>query len=713
MSQIPYAALTAVCLGLLFAPPSRSEPPARAPVEGKQAKPPPKRAPLRAGKPPAVKSKAKVAAKTDSKRAPLKRPSQPARANLKSKPPTPARAHFEKREKEAPKRVKDDLDKLRKEIAKKDLKFEVAYTDAMDKPMAELVGLSLPGDPLVGAAKQNASARAAIGGRNLMVRAASRATAEPKKVARASKRAVPNGLGAPVGSASKGNSDMPSALGNADFADMCSPSADAFAWQQYLTPIRNQGGCGSCWVFAAVGTLEASNSIINGGATDMAEQHALDCSGGGTCAGGWYTPIYEWLAGGKDGLQLEDSVPYKSTEQSCKAKGPTPYEVETWGWVDAVDMQPGVDEMKAAMCKYGPLTAAVAATPAFIAYGGGVFDEKSNTGVNHAIMLVGWDDSKHAWLLRNSWGTNWGEGGYMWIDYASNSVGSYAAWAMVEQDENAKGNDQNAGPKPKVFDERNLKIVNDSGQDIELSVQFFTERDGKDKWLPGTPGKSTKANKYKIKKGATLNLDDPTHKPFMLQAQTVRLWAKSTSGKSTKWEAWKSKDLALAAASYEALEIGVFELHMLPNGTDSAGGGVKSKTKEELFDDAYKLFEAGKYAESKAGFAAFKSQYPNDKQVAYALYFMGVADHELGNYWDALQYFSEFADVYWNDPWLAYVYYWAGSAYVGLGECGYATQLFEVVAYGDLGAPKEWVDSAKATIDWLSGDDGTTCSSWD
>jgi len=92
---------------------------------------------------------------------------------------------------------------------------------------------------------------------------------------------------------------------------------------------------------------------------------------------------------------------------------------------------------------------------------------------------------------------------------------------------------------------------------------------------------------------------------------------------------------------------------------------------------------------------------------------MGVADHELGNYWDALQYFSEFADVYWNDPWLAYVYYWAGSAYVGLGECGYATQLFEVVAYGDLGAPKEWVDSAKATIDWLSGDDGTTCSSWD
>jgi hypothetical protein len=705
MSQLPYAALTAVCLGLLFAPPPRAESPAPAPTAGKDTKTA-KRAPPKVGKPPAVKRKAS----TKAKRAPLKRPTQPARALSKAKPD---RAIYEKREKTAPQRVKTDLDKLRKEIAKKDYKFEVAYTEAMEKPITELVGLSLPGDALAGAAKQNDVARARIGGRDLMIRAAARATIQPKKVARAGKKAAPNGLGAPVGSGGNGNSDMPSALGNADFADMCSPSADAFAWEQYLTPIRNQGACGSCWVFAAVGTLEASNAIINGGATDMAEQHALDCSAGGSCAGGWYTPIYEWLAGGKDGLQLESKVPYKSKENSCKEKGRTAHEVDAWGWVDPVDIEPTVDELKAAMCKYGPLAAAVAATPAFISYGGGTFDENSNTGINHAIVLAGWDDSRGAWLLRNSWGTNWGEGGYMWIEYGSNSVGSYAAWAMVAQDENAKGNDKNEAPKPKVFDERNLKVVNETGQDIEVSVQFFTERDGKDKWLPGTPGKSTKVNKYKIKKGAALNLDDPTHKPFMLQAQKVRLWAKSTSGKTAKWEAWKGKDLALAGAAYEALEVGVFELRLLPGGTDSAGGGVKAKTKDELFDGAYKLFTGGKFAESKAEFAAFKSQYPNDKQARYALYFMGVADHELGNFWDSLQYFSEFADVYWDDDWLGYVYYWAGSAYVGLGECGYATQLFEVVAYGEVGAPKEWIDSAKATIAWLSDDDGSVCVSWE
>jgi cathepsin L len=710
MSQLlSHAALTAVCLGLLFAPPARSgsEQPARSQPDDQAESKPAKRAPLKAGKPPAVKKK--TPKKPEAKRAPLKRP-QPARALAKTKP---ARSFYEKREKEAPKRVLSDLEKMRKEIEKQNHEFEVAYTEAMDKPIGELVGLSLPGDALAGAAKQNDVARSKLQGRDLMVRAAARATIQPKKVARSSKKAAPEGLGAPVGSAGNGNSDMPSALGNADFSDMCSPSADAFAWDQYLTPIRNQGGCGSCWVFAAVGTLEASNAIINGGATDMAEQHALDCSGGGTCGGGWYTPIYEWLAGGKDGLQLESKVPYQTKENSCKDKGHTPHEVEAWGWVDAIDVQPTVEEIKAAMCKYGPITAAVAATPAFIAYSSGTFDEGSNAGVNHAIMLVGWDDSRNAWLLRNSWGTNWGEGGYMWIEYGTNSVGAYAAWAMVEQDANAKGKDQNEAPKPKVYDERNLKIVNETGQDIEVSVQFFTERNGKDKWLPGTPGKSTKANKYKLKNGASLNLDDPTHKPFMLQAQKVRLWAKTTKGKSVKWEAWKSKDLALAAAPYEALEMGVFELRLLPGGTDSAGGGVKPKTKEQLFDDAYKLFEAGKFVESKAGFAAFKSQYPNDSQAPYALYFMGVADHELGNFWDSLQYFSEFSETYWDHDWISYVYYWAGSAYVGLGECGYATQLFEVVAYGDLGAPKEWVDSAKATIDWLSEDDGTYCSSWE
>jgi C1A family cysteine protease len=716
-------ALTAVCIGLLFSPPSRTTTSAQDDSEGEPAparKTSPDegstvtRAKPKVGTPPKV-SKTKYKRASTVKRANVTRPV--AKARPIGRTTKALAAEYQKRESSAPRRVKKDLKQLRKTIDANNYSFEVAYTEPMSKPVAQLAGLSIPQQPLADAPKQNARARKALAGKNLLVRNATRATSKPLAVARANNSELPAGLGAPVGS-SGSSGGAPAGLGaDPNFADMCSPSSDSFSWAPNLTPIRNQGACGSCWAFAAVGTLEASNAIINGAQADLAEQHALSCSNGGTCGGGWYTPIYDWLGGGKDGLQTETKVPYEAMDKTCKAGGKTPYEVQAWGWVDPYQSQPAVDDIKAAMCQYGPLTAAVAATPSFIAYSGGVFDEQSAAAINHAIMLVGWDDSKNAWLLRNSWGTNWGEDGYMWIEYGSNSVGAWAAWAMVKQDGNA-ANDTDNGPVVKEFSERNFRVINETGQDLEVSVQWYTNRDGNWQWLPGSPDVSDKQRKtatYMIAQGQSLNLDDPTHKPFMLQGQKLRVWAKSTSGKSTVWESWKGTDLAIAADEYEATEMDVFELRLLPGGADSAGGGPEpedTKDKDELFADAYDLFLAGKYEESRAGFAAFKSQYPSDAHVPYALYFMGVADHELGNYWDSLMYFAEFADNYWDHDWIPYVYYWAGSDYVGLGECGYATQLFEVVIYGELGAPQAWMDAARDTIAWLSNDNGSVCSNW-
>jgi C1A family cysteine protease/TolA-binding protein len=719
---ISSVALSAICMGLLFSPPratseqddseparSKTSPAAQEGSKVARAKP-------KVGTPPKVtKTKYKRASKIE--RANVARPTAKAQAPARS---SKARAaDYQKREAEAPRRAKKDLKRLRKEIDDNKYSFEVAYTEPMSKPIAQLAGLSIPQTPLADAPKQNARARKILDGQNLIVRNASRATRKPLAVARANDSELPAGLGAPPRAKRAGSSSQPPAGLGADpnFADMCSPSADAFSWAPSLPAIRNQGACGSCWAFAAVATLEASNAIINGAAPDLAEQHALSCSGGGTCGGGWYTPIYDWLGGGVDGLQTETKVPYQAMDKTCSAGGQTPYEVQTWGWVDAYQSQPSVDAMKAAMCQYGPLTAAVAATPAFIAYSGGVFDEQSAASINHAIVLVGWDDARNAWLLRNSWGTNWGEDGYMWIDYGSNSVGAWAAWAMVKQDGNAS-NDSDDGPVVKEFSERNFRVINETGQNLEVKVQWYTNRDGKWQWLPGSPDVSDTKKQtatYAIAQGQQLNLDDPTHKPFMLQAQKLRVWAKSTSGNATTWESWKGSDLAIASEDYEATEMDVFELRLLPGGADSAGGGPKpedTKDKDELFADAYELFQAGQYDDSKAGFAAFKQQYPSDQNVPYALYFMGVADHELGNYWESLMYFSEFAENHWDHDWIPYVYYWAGSDYVGLGECGYATQLFEVVIYGELGAPQAWIDAAQDTIDWLSNDDGSVCVNW-
>ncbi|PRP91742.1 Outer membrane protein assembly factor BamD [Enhygromyxa salina] len=726
MSWTSPAALTALCMGLLFAPPSRA--PARAGSTTNASKSEKARAPARAptsSKTNSTKTikratpkvgKAPVVTKTKYKRAPTRKTTRarpkPTIPRARSQEVKARAARYTSRESTAKRKVKKSLEKLRKTNSSRKYKFEVGYTAPMDRAIGELAGLSLPSKPLANAAKQNKIARAQLAGRNLMVRNIGRAAAKPRKIARAGKGGLPGGLGAPVGSSGSAGGSGGAGLGD-NFAEICSPSADAFSWADSLTPIRNQGACGSCWAFAATSTLETSNAIINGAKSDLAEQHALSCSGGGTCSGGWYAPVYEWLGAGKDGLQTESKVPYKASSQSCSVGGKTAYEVEAWGWVDPVAIQPKVADIKAAMCKYGAVTAAVAATSNFIAYSSGTFDEKSNATINHAVTLVGWDDSRNAWLLRNSWGTNWGEDGYMWIDYDSNSVGAYAAWAMVKEDGNAQNNsNNNNSPVIQSFSERNLRVTNDSGQNVEVQVQWYTQRDGKWTWLPGALG-SSKTASYALASGASLNLDDPTHSPFMLQAKKLRVWAKSTSGKSTSWNHWKTQDLEIAAKAYEASEIDVFELRLLPDGSDSAGGGPSPKDQDELWDAAYDLFVAGDYAAAKAQFVAFKSLYPDDKNIPYALYFMGVAEHELGNYWDALLYFAEFADAHWTHDWIPYVYYWAGSAYVGLGECGYATQLFEVVVYGELGAPQSWINAANDTIAWLAKDKGKICSSWE
>ena len=88
----------------------------------------------------------------------------------------------------------------------------------------------------------------------------------------------------------------------------------------------------------------------------------------------------------------------------------------------------------APLCKHGPLaTAVVAGTPAFGAYRSGVFNERSTAQIDHAVTIVGWNDKKHAWLIKNSWNTGWGDRGYMWINYESNRVGSYTAWVQARK----------------------------------------------------------------------------------------------------------------------------------------------------------------------------------------------------------------------------------------------------------------------------------------
>ena len=233
---------------------------------------------------------------------------------------------------------------------------------------------------------------------------------------------------------------------NSDLDNIPSPALAAFSWvsRNKVTPVRHQGSCGSCWAFASAAVLESNYYIRNNKAMDFSEQHMLDCAKSrrgrkaGSCNGGWYGHVFEYLM--VKNAQKEKDIPYKKRDMFCK---PTlsmrkQYRVAAWGYVKRDAGIPTVREMKEALVKYGPIAACVKVTPAFQAYVGGIFDENPRVSgprdINHAITIVGWDDNKRAYLVKNSWGTRWGDKGYVWVEYGSNNIGYGAAWLVVERE---------------------------------------------------------------------------------------------------------------------------------------------------------------------------------------------------------------------------------------------------------------------------------------
>jgi C1A family cysteine protease len=208
----------------------------------------------------------------------------------------------------------------------------------------------------------------------------------------------------------------------------------------YVTPVKLQE-CGNCWAYSAVGTYEASYKRVNGTVIDASEQYAENCSGAGNCSGGLSYPVFEWMVNNTKNLDKESSVPDAGHDEACSGGTPaTNYYATDCGLVDPsadINKIPTVQQIKDAICKYGPVSASMNATYLFQHYTNGVFNETpsdySNPSSNHAIMIVGWDDSKHAWLIKNSWDTTWGESGYGWIDYNSNNIGRRASWVIAKK----------------------------------------------------------------------------------------------------------------------------------------------------------------------------------------------------------------------------------------------------------------------------------------
>lgn len=212
----------------------------------------------------------------------------------------------------------------------------------------------------------------------------------------------------------------------------CDEKLAKWDWREKdaVSDVQFQGVCGCCWAFAAVGALESSSIINYQEKVKFSEQYFVNCIQYG-CNGGNSLNVFEYLK--THSIPFENQLPYAGAEQPCRdVRGSSFYAMAT-GYVGDDDYEnPGVRKIKRAVCKYGPIVVSMRSTRAFHAYKGGIYDEVAPGDTNHAILIVGWDDSKNSYIVKNSWGKDWGENGFVWMDYKTNT-GKYARWVLVKK----------------------------------------------------------------------------------------------------------------------------------------------------------------------------------------------------------------------------------------------------------------------------------------
>ncbi|MGB7925717.1 MAG: C1 family peptidase [Pyrinomonadaceae bacterium] len=330
------------------------------------------------------------------------------------------------RENNARPEVKTKLAELRRDIKEKNLKFTVGYTDAVDRKLEELAGAVVPPDLPQQARKQNEVAMQKVA-EDTAAREAFKKKNPGKKLP---EEVVQEEVQNEFMNLNPGAKMPAEDQAHASRLPLAPPSMWDWRTRKKVTPVRDQRQCGSCWAFTTVAVYESSHLIRNNLTTaDASEQGVVSCSGAGSCGGGWWA--FNYFA--TKGDAAEATYPYMATNGVCNASAPATYRAVTSGYVIPSGGIPTVAQMKAALIKYGPLAITVYVSPAFMAYTGGVFNEHYPTAsINHAITLIGWNDTKGAWLIKNSWGTGWGEKGYMWIAYDSNNVGTGASWVMAK-----------------------------------------------------------------------------------------------------------------------------------------------------------------------------------------------------------------------------------------------------------------------------------------
>ncbi|XP_066259131.1 cathepsin L-like proteinase [Euwallacea similis] len=201
---------------------------------------------------------------------------------------------------------------------------------------------------------------------------------------------------------------------------------DKIDWRTegYVTAVKDQGMCGSCWAFSTTGTLEGAYAKKYGKLVEFSEQELIDCStisAGYNCKGCCGGRMDEALRYVIDhGIVTEEFYPYQEKMAICRQNGSV-FQISDVIKIPKNDE----DSLKNAVGSVGPVSVALNCDD-IKNYGGGIYDnEECSTVVNHAVLAVGYDsaDGMDYWIFKNQWNTTWGEDGYIRMKIGKNLCG--------------------------------------------------------------------------------------------------------------------------------------------------------------------------------------------------------------------------------------------------------------------------------------------------